>query len=189
MGVIAARPTSFSSPTAAVAWALRGGMCRCKDAAAVSLPSQLKQAKQQQPLGGAGEQAQGGCGGSPAAGTTAADASGAPAAAGGEVGGAAHAGPGHMMGHGHAHAHGPGMGCSTEGLSEGASEGGSGSGRSEGGGSWVWRTPLAATRPYWEGWYTGLSDAFLQVGHITLYVHTIVPHRFLALQCCLSHCI
>eukprot|EP00878_Enallax_costatus_P031810 GHUV01034858.1.p1 GENE.GHUV01034858.1~~GHUV01034858.1.p1 ORF type:complete len:208 (+),score=45.64 GHUV01034858.1:90-626(+) len=26
---------------------------------------------------------------------------------------------------------------------------------------WTWRTPLAASRQYWEGWYTGLSDAFL----------------------------
>eukprot|EP00775_Hariotina_reticulata_P011607 gene11607-11751_t len=27
--------------------------------------------------------------------------------------------------------------------------------------SWTWRTPLAASRPYWEGWYHGLSDTFL----------------------------
>eukprot|EP00879_Flechtneria_rotunda_P005408 GHRR01005699.1.p1 GENE.GHRR01005699.1~~GHRR01005699.1.p1 ORF type:complete len:437 (+),score=84.88 GHRR01005699.1:148-1311(+) len=25
----------------------------------------------------------------------------------------------------------------------------------------TWRTPLAASGPYWEGWYKGLSDAFL----------------------------
>lgn len=26
---------------------------------------------------------------------------------------------------------------------------------------WVWRTALEATEPFWAGWYTGLSDAFL----------------------------
>lgn len=28
-------------------------------------------------------------------------------------------------------------------------------------GVWSWRTPLAASQPYWQGWYSGLSDAFL----------------------------
>jgi hypothetical protein len=28
-------------------------------------------------------------------------------------------------------------------------------------GSWQWRTNLAASSPYWRGWYEGLSDAFL----------------------------
>jgi len=28
-------------------------------------------------------------------------------------------------------------------------------------GSWTWRTPLAASRPYWDSWYSGLSDTFL----------------------------
>ena len=28
---------------------------------------------------------------------------------------------------------------------------------------WVWRTPLGKSQPYWEGWYRGLSEAFLQV--------------------------
>lgn len=27
--------------------------------------------------------------------------------------------------------------------------------------SWVWRTNLAATQPYWEGWFQGLSRKFL----------------------------
>jgi protein phosphatase methylesterase 1 len=26
---------------------------------------------------------------------------------------------------------------------------------------WTWRTPLAETQQHWEGWYTGLSTAFL----------------------------
>lgn len=26
---------------------------------------------------------------------------------------------------------------------------------------WTWRTDLAATQPYWEGWFTGLSRKFL----------------------------
>jgi protein phosphatase methylesterase 1 len=28
---------------------------------------------------------------------------------------------------------------------------------------WTWRTPLEQSRPFWAGWYTGLSEAFLQV--------------------------
>lgn len=28
---------------------------------------------------------------------------------------------------------------------------------------WVWRTPLLSSEPYWEGWYSGLSDAFVAV--------------------------
>ena len=26
---------------------------------------------------------------------------------------------------------------------------------------WIWRTDLAATQPYWEGWFAGLSNNFL----------------------------
>ncbi|GLC37763.1 hypothetical protein PLESTB_001474300 [Pleodorina starrii] len=86
MNVLAGRPASFPSLEEAVAWAVRSGMSRNKEAAAVSMPSQLVQ--------------QGG----------------------------AEAGPG-------------------------------GGGRPQ----WVWRTPLALSRPFWEGWYTGLSEAFLQL--------------------------
>lgn len=28
---------------------------------------------------------------------------------------------------------------------------------------YVWRTDLAATSPYWKGWYMGLSELFLSV--------------------------
>lgn len=28
---------------------------------------------------------------------------------------------------------------------------------------WVWRTNLAASQPFWRGWYLGLSELFLQV--------------------------
>ncbi|KAL2053964.1 hypothetical protein ABVK25_005893 [Lepraria finkii] len=27
--------------------------------------------------------------------------------------------------------------------------------------TWIWRTDLAATEPYWQGWFTGLSKKFL----------------------------
>lgn len=27
---------------------------------------------------------------------------------------------------------------------------------------WTWRTDLAATQPFWEGWFTGLSKKFLE---------------------------
>lgn len=30
-----------------------------------------------------------------------------------------------------------------------------------GGGGYRWRTDLAATQPFWEGWFRGLSGAFL----------------------------
>ncbi|KAF6253011.1 hypothetical protein COO60DRAFT_476829 [Scenedesmus sp. NREL 46B-D3] len=30
-------------------------------------------------------------------------------------------------------------------------------------GALIWRTPLAASRPHWEGWYRGLSDTFLSL--------------------------
>ena len=28
--------------------------------------------------------------------------------------------------------------------------------------SWLWRTNLAATQPFWEGWFVGLSKKFLE---------------------------
>ncbi|KAG2499014.1 hypothetical protein HYH03_003200 [Edaphochlamys debaryana] len=76
MNVLAARPASFASPAEAVTWATRSGMSRCKEAAALSIPAQLRE----QPDG-----------------------------------------------------------------------------------SWSWRTPLVRSRPHWEGWYEGLSEAFLQL--------------------------
>lgn len=27
---------------------------------------------------------------------------------------------------------------------------------------WIWRTDLAATKPFWEGWFVGLSKKFLE---------------------------
>lgn len=112
MGIIAARPASFTSPSAAISWSLRGGMCRSKDAAAVSLPSQLTQVAPPETHEHSGAI-------SPLT-TTAATTSSSPAA--GEGG------------------HGEGV--------------------------WVWRTPLVETQPYWEGWYRGLSEAFLKVGTV-----------------------
>ncbi|GBF94379.1 phosphatase methylesterase [Raphidocelis subcapitata] len=44
----------------------------------------------------------------------------------------------------------------------GSSGGGGGGGsRGGGGGEWRWRTPLEASEPFWEGWYSGLSGLFL----------------------------
>jgi len=28
--------------------------------------------------------------------------------------------------------------------------------------SWTWRTDLASTQPFWEGWFAGLSKKFLE---------------------------
>ena len=33
----------------------------------------------------------------------------------------------------------------------------------KGGKTFVWRTDLMKTKPYWSGWFTGLSKAFLSV--------------------------
>ena len=30
-------------------------------------------------------------------------------------------------------------------------------------GQWVWRTPLLQSEPYWQGWYQGLSQMFLDL--------------------------
>ncbi|EFJ40833.1 hypothetical protein VOLCADRAFT_77814 [Volvox carteri f. nagariensis] len=86
MNILAGRPASFRSVEEAVTWAVRSGMSRNKEAAAVSMPSQLVE----KPLGDPG-------------------------------------------------------------------------GGGEGPRQWTWRTPLELSRPYWEGWYTGLSEAFLQL--------------------------
>ncbi|KAI5283505.1 Protein phosphatase methylesterase 1, partial [Ascosphaera atra] len=32
----------------------------------------------------------------------------------------------------------------------------------DGSGTWVWRTDLRATKPFWENWFVGLSKKFLQ---------------------------
>ncbi|KAG2453592.1 hypothetical protein HYH02_001810 [Chlamydomonas schloesseri] len=85
MNVLAGRPTSFPSLEEAVTWAVRSGMSRNKEAAAVSMPGQLEQQQDE-------------------------------------------AGP-----------------------------------RAGDGSRWTWRTHLELSRPYWEGWYTGLSEAFLQL--------------------------
>lgn len=37
------------------------------------------------------------------------------------------------------------------------------SSKSRSSGGWVWRTPLAESAQYWEGWYQGLSEAFLSL--------------------------
>ncbi|KAG2439223.1 hypothetical protein HXX76_004585 [Chlamydomonas incerta] len=95
MNVLAGRPSSFPSLEEAVTWAVRSGMSRNREAAAVSMPGQLQQQEEEE-AGGAGA-------------------------------------------------------------------GGAGAGGGGGAGRWTWRTHLELSRPYWEGWYTGLSEAFLQL--------------------------
>ncbi|KAB5536389.1 Alpha/Beta hydrolase protein [Coniochaeta sp. 2T2.1] len=56
---------------------------------------------------------------------------------------------------------------SAEEKEEGGEGGEDGSGRERGGGTgtkrpWVWKTDLAATQPFWEGWFVGLSKKFLE---------------------------
>ncbi len=54
---------------------------------------------------------------------------------------------------------GPVLGGSSSGGGGGV--GGSSGSSSSGGPGWVWRTQLEQSAPYWEGWYSGLSDMFL----------------------------
>jgi protein phosphatase methylesterase 1 len=45
---------------------------------------------------------------------------------------------------------------------EGVAVNGGGTGRGKGGNKpWRWRTDLAKTQPFWEGWFGGLSKKFL----------------------------
>jgi protein phosphatase methylesterase 1 len=41
-GVLASRPSSFPSVEEAISWSLRTGMCRSREAACISVPSQLE---------------------------------------------------------------------------------------------------------------------------------------------------
>lgn len=55
-------------------------------------------------------------------------------------------------------------GRASPGVAPAFGGGSSGNGSSSGGTSspgWVWRTQLEQSAPYWEGWYSGLSDMFL----------------------------
>ncbi|KAB5580553.1 Alpha/Beta hydrolase protein [Coniochaeta sp. 2T2.1] len=45
-----------------------------------------------------------------------------------------------------------------EGKGEGEGQGGAGGTKRP----WVWKTDLAATQPFWEGWFVGLSKKFLE---------------------------
>ncbi len=74
VNVLNGRPSSFASPQHAIDWAMRSHMSRNKEAAAISMPSQLRQADS---------------------------------------------------------------------------------------GQWLWHTPLFDSRQHWQGWYAGLSEAFL----------------------------
>ncbi|KAJ9533214.1 hypothetical protein QJQ45_018358 [Haematococcus lacustris] len=108
LGVVASRPTSFPSASQAVSWALATGMARCPEAAAISIPAQLRQLIEEPAAAQGGEQ----------------------------------------------------QGGQQQQQEEG---GGASSSCVCGSGAWAWRTPLLATQPYWQAWYSGLSDAFLQV--------------------------
>jgi len=129
--VLDGRPARFASPEAAIEWALRAGVCRNRDAAAVSMPSQIV------PDDGPAAVAAGGGGEPSAAGADGASGQPEPDSA------QADASPSG----GHSPANTPGA------VSAGGACGG-----------WRWRTDLFATERFWEGWYTGLSEAFLALG-------------------------
>ncbi|PRW60955.1 phosphatase methylesterase 1 [Chlorella sorokiniana] len=160
--VLQKRPKRFASLQDAVDWALDTGMCKRQEAAHVSLPSMLRQL-------GAGEDA-----------AAAAAGPAQPLTAGGleplvEEEGEEEADPvAQDVGQppqlparpqvpprppqAEAESAAP-----TRGLARGdsgSSGGGGGSGSSPG---WVWRTQLEQSAPFWEGWYSGLSDMFLSL--------------------------
>ena len=173
-GVLARRPAQFPSLDAAVHWALDSGMSRSTAAAHVSFPAMLCPAAAAPPpavprgdgsavpaeeggLGpiaeegeeeGAGQQQQqqrvaDRHGTTPSA--TAPAAPGMPRSANGSSGPSASCGPSGSSG--------PSGPSGPSGTAASASAGD--------GGPWVWRTPLLASEPAWEGWYQGLSEAFL----------------------------
>lgn len=159
--VLQKRPKHFASLQDAVDWALDTGMCKRQEAAHVSLPSMLRQV-------GAGQ------------GATAAGAGpGQPLAAGGletlveEEGDEEEAAapvqdvrqPPQIPAPHHLPPRPPRPdGRASPGVAPAFGGGSSGNGSSSGGTSspgWVWRTQLEQSAPYWEGWYSGLSDMFL----------------------------
>ncbi|KAI7836178.1 hypothetical protein COHA_009945 [Chlorella ohadii] len=162
--VLQKRPKHFASLQDAVDWAMDTGMCKRQEAAHVSLPSMLRQM-------GTGEGA-----------AVAAAGLGQPLSAGGleplaeeedgDEEGAADVqdagqppqptAPPHLPPRPprpEAGVTGPVLGGSSSGGGGGV--GGSSGSSSSGGPGWVWRTQLEQSAPYWEGWYSGLSDMFL----------------------------
>jgi protein phosphatase methylesterase 1 len=147
-GVLQRRPATFASLTAAVEWALRSGTCRSVEAAQVSLPSML--VRRGGSGSGSGSAALAG-GGAPAAAAPPAPPLGASAAGGGGGGGAdLEDVPGAITNF---------PGSNPPGAAAAAAAGS----RADGAEWWEWRTPLEASAPHWEGWYRGLSAAFLAV--------------------------
>ncbi|AEO53507.1 hypothetical protein MYCTH_2294923 [Thermothelomyces thermophilus ATCC 42464] len=129
---LATRPAGFESLRDAVEWHVRSRTVRNAVSARASVPGLLVQT--QHPghgPGGAGS-AEGGHG------------TGLGQEGGGEGGGRV---PGVPVDDGRG------------GGRQGQGQGGGGSGKADK--PWRWRTDLAKTQPFWEGWFTGLSKKFL----------------------------
>ncbi|KAL6746134.1 Alpha/Beta hydrolase protein [Haematococcus lacustris] len=155
--VVASRPTSFPSASQAVSWALATGMARLPEAAAISIPAQLRQLIEEPAAAQGGEQ-QGG----QQQQQQQQEEGGEPAAAGEHQGGQSQRQDASGTAEDPTRPGQAGGGTAGEGAGPGGG-GGQGPGSVCGSGAWVWRTPLLATQPYWQAWYSGLSDAFLQV--------------------------
>lgn len=150
VGVISNRPSSFRSIQEAIAWCGRTGQCKSKEAASISLPSQLIQSEIEVEVdhGGGSREDKAGLG----------------------PGVSRPPRPGAAM---------PIIGEDEEEGGEGIEVGGAdeaidGKDASSAGQAveekevvresvWTWRTPLLKSQPHWTSWYKGLSDAFLSL--------------------------
>lgn len=139
LGIVCRRPKHFASPEAAVTWALKTGMCKSREAAAISVPSQLVFQSRQ----AAGEQSQG-------------QQQGLQQVSQQEQGL-------EQQGEQQQQQKQESQQQTAGQQGEGVSCGSSNNDKTVSAGTWVWRTDLAATQPFWQGWFSGLSDAFLKV--------------------------
>ncbi|KAL4442685.1 hypothetical protein ABPG77_006679 [Micractinium sp. CCAP 211/92] len=180
-GVLAKRPRRFASLAQAVDWALDTGMCKRQEAAHVSLPAMLVQAGS----GSGDDDAVSSAGTGVGSGLSEATAGAQPclAATGleplAEEGqeGEAEEEAEDRAGGGTSAQREPPTSAAPAGAAAGAAapvqaaQAGSGAGTAPSGGAaaaaeaggWLWRTPLEQSAPFWEGWYTGLSEMFLKL--------------------------
>jgi protein phosphatase methylesterase 1 len=144
MGVISNRPSSFRSIQEAISWSGRTGQCKSKEAASISLPSQLVQSDIEVVVEKSGSS--GGGSGAPRPPNLP-----CPAAA---VGGGVTVMP--SIGEDEEEQEEEEAARSKEGQEGDVKETVKES-------VWTWRTPLLLSQPHWTSWYRGLSDAFLSL--------------------------
>lgn len=136
---LATRPAGFDSLRDAVEWHVRSRTVRNAVSARASVPGLLVQVQEQMQGQGRERTGQAGCG----------DVEGVGALSAGAVGGVDEDGDASME---------EAAGEGGTGLKASAAVVGNGKGGDK---PWRWRTDLAKTQPFWEGWFDGLSKKFL----------------------------